>query len=96
MVDQQFDKLEAKFRYYEKLVKHFTKDSVQYLSSLKEFLKVQTIVSESIQEYYAENQTDIILKYVFMNSTVLNDIYANNVHLKTFGKIFFLLFQSHH
>ena len=33
--DEQFDKLESRFRYFEKLIKCFTKDSMQHLSNLK-------------------------------------------------------------
>ena len=47
---------------------------------MKDFLKIQTVAAESIQEYYAENQTEDILKYVYINSTVLNDIYTNNAN----------------
>ena len=68
-----------RFHFYEKLVKCFTKDSIHHLSFLKEFFKIQTITAESIQEYYAESQSDEILQYVHINASVLNEIYTKNV-----------------
>lgn len=79
-VDEEFDKLETRFHYYEKLIKSFNKDSLQHLSNLKEFFKIQTVTSESIQEYYGEYESDEIQQYVRINATVLNEIYNKNLN----------------
>jgi len=79
-VDEEFDKLEAKFHYYEKLIKSFNKDSLQHLANLKEFFKIQTVTSESIQEYYGDYESSEILQYVRINATVLNEIYTKNLN----------------
>jgi hypothetical protein len=77
--DEKFDKLEAKFRHLEKLIKCFSKDSIHHLGNLKEFFKAQTVTAESIQEFYAESQSETILRYVHINATVLNEVYTKNV-----------------
>ncbi len=79
-IDEQFVKLEKKFHYYEKLIKSFNKDSLQHLANLKEFFKIQTITSESIQEYYGDYEASEILQYVRINTIVLNEIYTKNLN----------------
>ena len=79
-VDEDFDRLENKFHYYEKLIKSFNKDSIQHLTNLKEFFKIQTVTSESIQEFYGELESKEILQYVRINATVLNEIYTKNLN----------------
>ena len=46
---------------------------------IKDFLKIQTVTAESIQEYYSELNSGEIIQYVQINATVLNEIYAKNV-----------------
>ena len=41
---------------------------------------MQTVTSESIQEYYGEYESDEILQYVRINATVLNEIYTKNLN----------------
>ncbi len=48
---------------------------------MKEFFKAQTMIAESIQEYYAENQLDELKQYVQINALSLNNIYKTNVIL---------------
>lgn len=79
-VDEEFDKLESKFHYFEKLIKCFCKDSIQHLSNLKEFFKTQTITAESVQEYYGDYKSDEILQYVHINAEMLNNIYSKNTN----------------
>jgi hypothetical protein len=78
-VDEEFNRLEAKFHYYEKLIKSFSKDSIQHLANLKDFFKVQSITAESVQEYYGDYKSDQVLQYVKINAEMLNEIYTKNV-----------------
>jgi hypothetical protein len=50
-------------------------------SDLKEALATQAVLSESIQEYYADNQNQYIQSYVYVNSIISSDICNQNVGL---------------
>ncbi len=78
-MDEEFNRLEAKFHYYEKLIKSFSKDSIQHLANLKDFFKMQSITAESVQEYYGDYKSDQVLQYVKINAEMLNEIYTKNV-----------------
>ena len=80
-MDSTFDKLEANFRTYEKAIKLFGKDTSAYLFQLKEFFKAQTIIAESAEEYYADAHSPSLKHYVYINASVLNQIYNINVQL---------------
>lgn len=79
VVDEDFEKLENKFRNFEKLLKTFSRDSLQHLINLKELLLTQSTTSETINDYLGDATCEEVKNYVKLNEYLLNDYFSNNV-----------------